>query len=116
MSSFFLQHHQALGVFRVADAGDGVLRAQLLGRQTADHVQLVAAGDGDDYVRRVDASLDERAHVRAVAADAHHVQRFAGTLQRGVALVDNGDVVTVFAQKLSQRVADLAASDNDNVQ
>lgn len=37
----FLQKGQAFGVFRVANAGDGIAGTQLFGGQAADHVQFV---------------------------------------------------------------------------
>ena len=111
-----LQQRQAFGVFGIADAGDGVLRAQLLGRQAAHHVQLVVARDGDNHVRGFHVGLDQGLDVGAVAPDAHHVQRFAGLVQRLLAAVQYGDVVAVLGKILGQRVAHLAVADDDDVQ
>ena len=110
-----LQERDALGVFRVADARDGVFGAQLLGRQTAYHVGLVVGGDRDQDIRLVRARLQQGAHVGPVALDAHDVQGFGGLVQGLLVAVHQRYVVIFFGKVFCQRIANLAVADNDDV-
>ena len=91
----FLQKGQAFGVFRVANAGDGIAGTQLFGGQAADHVQFVVGGDGDDDVRLFRPGLNEGAHVAAVAPHAQYIQGFGGPGQGVFVLINNGHVVVL---------------------
>ena len=111
-----LQHNQAFGVFRIANARDGILRAELFRRKAADHVQLIAAGDGDDDVRRFNIGFNQRFYICAIAANTAHVQRFHRARKRRIALVDNRNIVPVLRQVLRKCITDLAAANDDDIQ
>jgi len=62
------------GIFRVADAGDGVFGTQIFGQQTADHVHLVRAGGGHQQIGAVHTRFQQGGGGDAVAMYDHQVQ------------------------------------------
>ena len=101
-------------VFRVPDAGNGVLRADLLRNEAAQQIQLVLRRYRDDQLRLVDARLQLRGIRRTVSLNAQNVQILNRPLQRRAAAVDNGDLMPLTRKLLRQRTADLSvAHDHD---
>ena len=84
-----------LGATRVVDAGDDVLDAVLLPCDAGgEDVGVVTARDGGERVRLVDAGGPQGV---AVEADPRHgaaVEARAQPAERGLVLVDDGDLVT----------------------
>ena len=109
-----LEHRQALVVFGIAHAGDGVARAQPLGDQAAEHIGLVARRRGNDDVGVLSARFDERLRVGAVAAHAQYVQRLLAALQRLLGIVHDDHVVALSGQIFGDDVPHLAVSDHQN--
>ena len=103
-----------LFIFRIADAGDGVLRPQLPGDQTGEDIQLVAGGGGDQKLRPVHLRLFLHAVYRAVAADAHHIVDVDDVVDEPGILVHDGDVVPVGGELLGQGRAHLARAYDDD--
>ena len=113
-AQFLFEDGELHRVLHVAHPGDGVLGAQPLGGEAADHVYLVQAGGGDDDVGGVDAGLPQCHNRRAVALDAQDVQGLRRAAQGVVVGVDDGDVVLLPGEMLRQSEAHLAvAHDND---
>ena len=110
-----LEHIRVPAVVGVADAGDGVLCAETLGDQRADEVRLVHAGDGDDKIGISCARLQQNTDGRAVAVDAHDVQRAVSAAQVGDLVVHKGDVVPFLCQLLGDGIAHLAAAYNNDL-
>ena len=109
------QRLQVGGVVQIADPRDGVVGAQPLGGEAADHVHLVLAGGGDDHVCRLHPGLLQRADGGTVAVDAHDVQRLRGVGQSLLVGVDDGDVVVLPGELFRQGVAHLAVADDDDL-
>ena len=97
-------------VFRVPDAGNGVLRADLLRNEAAQQIQLVLRRYRDDQLRLVDARLQLRGIRRTVSLNAQNVQILNRPLQRRAAAVDNGDLMPLTRKLLRQRTADLSVA------
>ena len=102
-------------VFRVPDAGNGVLRADLLRNEAAQQIQLVRRRHCDQQVCGIHACLDLRLIGRAVSLDAENIERFRRLLKRIGAVVYNGNVMSFPGELLGKRAADLAVSDNDDL-
>ena len=99
---------------RVADAGDGEFRAQVLADQAAEHVDFIRGGGGDQDIGPIHFSLQQGRGVRAVAVDAHHVQIVFGFLDHNVILVNNGDVMLFAEEFFRQGMTDLAVADDQD--
>ena len=110
-----LQHIGVTAVVRVAYPGHGVLRAQALGDEAAHQVRLVHAGDGDDQVGASHAGLHQHADRRAVAVEAHGVQRAVGTAEMLRLVIHQRDVVLLLGQLLGDGIAHLAAAYDDDL-
>ena len=110
----FCSSRQALGVFRVADAGDGsTVAPSRLASQAAEPCSVSSLPVAATITSAVStpASMSVRS-VRAVAADAQHVQRIARALQHVLVLIDNHDVVSLAGQLLCHGMADFAVADS----
>ena len=101
-------------VFRIPDAGDGVLRAGLLCDQAAKQVQLVRGRHRDQQVGRIHARLKLGLIGRAVSFDAEDVKILGRLLKRIGAAVDNGDVVSLAGKLFGKGASDLAIADDDD--
>ena len=111
-----LQKGQLLGVLHVAHPGDGVPGAQSLGRQAADHVDLIHAGRGDHHVCAPRLRLPQGGQRRAIALDAQDVQGLRGPAEGIVIGVNDRDVVLLLGEVFRQGKADLAISHDDDFQ
>ena len=109
------KRRQAAQIFRIANARDGVLRAQPLRRQTGEHVGFVAHRGSNDDVGVLHVRLGERVKADAAALHGHHVQRVQTVLQHRLAAVDHRYVVPLRNQPVRKLHAHLAAADHDNL-
>ena len=109
------QDRRIAEVFRIAHAGDRVLCAKLFRHQAADEVHLIVFRNGDEKIRLAHARLQQNADGRAVAVDAHDIQRAVGTAQVGDLVVHKGDVVPFLCQLLGDGIAHLAAAYNNDL-
>ena len=105
----------AVGVLLVADAGDGVLGAQTLGGETADHVDLVRAGGGHQKVRLPGTGLPQGGGGHPVAPHRHDVQGVPGPAQGVVVQVHHRYVVLLPHQLFRQGEAHFSTAYNDNI-
>ena len=110
-----LEHVRVPAVFRVPHPGDGVLRAHAFGDQAAHQIRLVHAGDGDDQIGLPRPGLHQHADGRAVAVDAHGVQRVVRPAQVSGLVVHQRDVVLLLRQLLGDGIAHLAAAYDDDL-
>ena len=78
--------------------------------KAAQQVQLVRAGDGDEHIVVLDASLGQGGDGGAVAHHAQHVVGLDDLFHPGLAGVDDGDAVAFLAQLAGKGRADLAAA------
>ena len=108
------QQIQAFVIFRIADARDGILRTQTLGHQAAEHIGFIAGRGGNDDIRLLRARVNQRFRVRAVAADAHDVQRILAALQRLLIYIHNHHIMPLAGQMLCQHMAYLAIANHQN--
>ena len=84
-----------LGAARVVDARHDVLDAVLLARDAGgEDVRVVAARDGGEGVGVVDAGGPQGVAVEADPGDGAPLERGAEATERGLVLVDDGDLVT----------------------
>ena len=105
---------QLIRIFRVPDAGNGMLRTDLLCDKAAQQIQLILRRHRDDQLRLVNACFKLRGIRRAVSLDAQNVQILNRPLQRRTAAVDNGDLMPLARKLLRQCAADLSvAHDHD---
>ena len=105
---------QLLFILRVADTGDGMAHAQLLGHQARHNVDLIAGGGGDQQVGLVRLRLLLHLIDGAVAADAHHIMDIDDVVNKVIVMVDDRYLVFL-GQLLRQRQAYFArAHDNDS--
>ena len=111
-----LEQGELLGVLHVAHPGDGVLGAQPLRGQGADHVDLIHAGRGDHHVRAPRLRLPQGGQGRAIALDAQDVQGLRGPAEGVVVGINDRDVVLLLGEVLRQGKADLAVSHDDDFQ
>ena len=102
-------------IFRVADAGHDLGRAQLARRDTADHVDLVELGRGDQQLGLGGSGLAQRLGVGGAALDTDDVQLVRETADGlGVAL-DHGQIVPLGLEHLRHGIADLPRPGNDDL-
>ena len=94
---------------------DGIA-AGLLGDRAAEQVELVGARHGDDQVGLPEPGLHQDAQARAVAPDAHDVIDLRRVADHALADVDDRHVVSLADKLLGQRMANLAAAYNDDMQ
>ena len=114
-ADYLFQGGQLHGVLHVAHPGDGVLGTQPLGGEAADHVNFIQAGGGNQNVGMFGIRLPQGGNGRAVALDAHDVQRVGRPLEGLVPGVDNDDIVILAGQVFRQRKANFTAAYNDNL-
>lgn len=109
----FLDEALVRGVFVLADAGDGVFGAHLLGEDAGDDVDLVLRGDGDENVGVGGVGALQGVDVNAAGGDAGDVCGVDEAFELVGVLFDDDDVVLV-GEFLADDAADLAdANDND---
>ena len=83
--------HDLLGIFRRADTGDGMnTGVHAVGRHTAQKIQLIGTGGGDDQLCIHDLGLLQNLPAGAVATYSHGVVPFHGQFQNLWVRVDNG--------------------------
>ena len=82
-------------VLHVADPGHGETGAQVLGVETADHIDLVQTGGGDEHVGVLGACLPQHADGGTVALDTHDIQRVVGLPQSLTVVVDDGNIMVL---------------------
>ena len=104
----------ALEIFLVSQAGNGVPGPHLAGKLAGHQIGLVIARCGDKDIRRVRLRLAQYAQGGAAPADAHGVHGPGGGLQRLAPQIDEGDVVPLAAETLGDGDADLARARNYN--
>ena len=110
----FLPHEaQLLFIFRVADAGNRVGNAQLLGHQTRQDIDLVAGGRGNEQVRLVGLRLFLDVVAGAVSAHPHHIININDVVHQLGILVNDGDLVLP-GQVLGQRQSHFSHTYNDD--
>ena len=104
-----------LGVFRVADPGDGMkLRIHGVGRGAAQQIDFVLAGGGDEKIRVLDLGLGQHGHGGAVALHAEHIVALHAFRQHLAVGIDQGNVVALRGELAGQGGPYLAvACDND---
>ena len=107
--------HKLLRVFRVAHARNGVLGAQFVRNQTAEHVALVGRGGGHQKIGLGDAGLELDGVVDAVALDGDDVKSRVRVLELVGAVVDDHHVVPLGGELFGEGVAHLAVADDDNI-
>ena len=103
---------QLLLVLRVADTGNGVLRAELFRHKAGKDVDLIAGGRGNQKIRTVLERLLLDLIAATVAGHAAHIIDVYNILDQVRVLVDNDNVI-VFRRKLGgQGTADFAKADD----
>ena len=113
-AQLMLQKHQALIIFRVTDAGDGILGTQPLGNQAAQHVGFIAGCGGNQNVRPFHTGVQQGLGVGTVALDAQHVQVIFTALEHFFIRVQYNNVVILLCQMLRQGMPDFAVSHDEN--
>ena len=110
-----LRAHEAqlLFILRIADAGNGVVHAQLLGHKAGQNVDLVAGGGGNQQIGMSHVRLLLHLVAGAVAAYPHDVVYINNILHQLVIFVHHGDLV-VHRQLLGQRQANLPDAHDDD--
>ena len=103
-------------VVPVAHPGHGVGHAQALGGVTAQQVDFVRAGGGDDNVRILSPCVLQHGAGGTTALDAHHVQLVGDAGQGIFGDVHHGDVVVLRGQVVGDGGAHLSGSGYDNIQ
>ena len=107
---------QLLAVIGIAHARDRrQIAAGLAGNRAAQQVQFVGACHGDDEIGLLQPRLHEHAQAGAVAADAHHVKDLGRIADDALARIHHGNIMPLADKPLGQRMAHLAASDDDDV-
>ena len=101
-------------ILRIADTGNGVLHAQLSGRQAADHVHFIHIGDRNQKIGIFSARFPQDRTGNSVSLDCHNIQYIRSTAQRLLIGVHNGDIVIFLHQLLCQSKANLAVAYNYN--
>ena len=114
-AQLFPHGDELVGVLRIADAGDGVLRPQLLGGETGEQVQLVPAGGGDEQVGLLHPRRPEGGHGGPVAGDRHHVQALGALAENQRVGVNDGDVVALGGELGGQSGPHLAVANDDDI-
>ena len=109
-----LQKRQAVVVFRVTDAGDGVLGSQLFGHQAAKHVGFVAGGGGNDDIRLVRPRVHQSGGVGPIATHAQHIQRILAALEDFLAAVHNDHVMPLSCEMFRQRMTYFAVTNHQD--
>ena len=90
-----LEEDHLLEILHRAHARDGVLDAELLAGEAAEHIDRVLVRDGNQQVRVGDAGLAEHGVVRAVAEQRHGVDGVGNLLKPLGVAVHNRDVVSL---------------------
>ena len=98
-----------------AHAGNGVAVARLFGKHTAQQVQLVRTGHGNEHVRILNAGFGQGGDGGAVAHDAQHVVRLDQVLHPRLVRVHNGHVVALLAELPRKGGTDLAAAHQNDL-
>ena len=101
-------------IVRGADTGDRVTAARLFRDQTAEQIELVRRGDGDQNVRVLDIRLHQRVDGGAVSVQTDGVQLIRNRAETGQRGVDQDKVMILLGKLLRQSQTDLAAADDDN--
>ena len=83
------------GIFGIADTGDGVRRAQAFGHHTADHVEFVRVGHGDEEVCVFYARLDLNGVAGTVALYALHVVLVDDAVDQSGIFINDGNAVAL---------------------
>ena len=108
------QKFALIQVFRVAHAGDHMLRAELARRDAADHVHLVQLGRGHQQIRACGPGLAQGLGIGGAALDTDDVQLVGEEIDKLPVAVDDGDVVPLLGQNGSHGAADFPGAGNDN--
>ena len=90
-------------------------RAQLPGRDAADHVGLVHLGGGQQQIRVGGAGLPQGLGIGGAALHTDHIQLVGHVLDGIRVMVDDRDVVSLLRQKLGHRTAYLPRAGNDDL-
>ena len=102
-----------LDILRIVDPGDGLAVAGLSCKQAAEQVQLILSRDCDNQIRMLDIRLFKHFIIRTVSGKAHDIKPVTRLVNDCRIAVDHRNVMSFSAQIVSQRLSDLAAS-NDN--
>ena len=105
-----LEQGQACIILGVTDTGNGILRAQTLGNQAAEHIDFITGGGGHQDIRLIHPRVHEGTGIGAIALDAHHVQGILTALEHRFVIIDHHHIVTLTGQLLRQRMANLAVA------
>ena len=103
---------QLLHVLRIADPGDHLLAAQLLGKRGDDDIGLVVLRSSDQKVVGRDAHRSERRDLLRVDIDGHDIHLSADLLQLVFIYVDDCDRVVSFEECFRDIDAELAGADD----
>ena len=114
-ADLFFDKVQLVAVGRVAHAGNGVAVARLFGKHTAQQVQLVRTGHGNEHVRVLNAGFGQGGDGGAVAHDAQHVVRLDQVFHPRLVRVHNGHVVALLAELPRKGGTDLAAAHQNDL-
>ena len=105
---------QLCGIFRIAHAGDGVARADLFGHQTAQQIQFIRRGGGNQQIRFVHTGLNLDGKNGPIAVHAHNIKRIGGRMPPGGVVIDDGNIVPFVRELFSQCAADFAVADDND--
>ena len=111
---FILHQLHQPRVFGIADAGDGMRRAQLARGGAGKDIDLVSGGNGDQQIGTLGTRAAQNGDVGTVADDAENVTGVGKLGQRGVVGVYDGQIVPFAGELSADGGTDRAGTDDDN--
>ena len=100
----------------IANTGNRMLDAMLLGQYTGHHVHFVTGRHGNEDIRIPHIRIVHGNRTGTIGRNREYIQRILSRLQLALVLINNHYIKLFLGQKLGNAVSQLSCANHDNTQ